>query len=88
MIRSGKYPNLYTDISYTASYFPKVHDLLSVLLTDTAVRAKVLFGSDFYMAEQEKIGERQLAITLRAALGEAVFWQIANANPRKFLNLH
>lgn len=85
MIRSKKYPNLYTDIAYTAFYFPEVHDFLSVLLTEPVVRDKVLFGSDFYMAEQEKIGERQLAITLRAALSEGLFWQIANTNPQKFL---
>lgn len=85
MIRSGEYPNLYTDISYTAFYFPEMIDTLKVLLSDPNIQERVLFGSDFYMAEQEELSERMLSIKLRATLGEGLFWQIANTNPKAFL---
>jgi hypothetical protein len=37
------------------------------------------------MAEQEAFLERQLAISLRATLGEALFAQIAETNPKAYL---
>jgi predicted TIM-barrel fold metal-dependent hydrolase len=61
MIASGKYPNLYTDISYTL-FTPKVEglyidvvDYLKVLLSNPLVRRRVLFGSDYYMVERENV---------------------------------
>jgi predicted TIM-barrel fold metal-dependent hydrolase len=79
------YPNLYTDISYTIFYFQEFVPFLKVLLTDPLVRKRVLFGSDYYMADLESDNERLLSINLRAALGEELFWQIANANPQAYL---
>lgn len=84
-IRSGKYPNLYADVSYTIFKFKDHSQLLKVLLQDTHVKEQVLFGSDFYMAEQEKFSERQLAISLRATLGEDLFAQIVEINPKRYL---
>ena len=83
LIRSGKYPNLYTDISSTLHedrYLP----LLKVLLQDPALRTKVLFGTDFYLVERE-IPEREFSVQLRAAIGEDDFRQIAETNPVSFL---
>jgi len=77
-----KYPNLYTDISFTLNdqqYF----SLLKVLLQDPAIRSKVLFGSDYYMVETEAT-ERRFSIDLRAYLGESDFMAIARHNPEKF----
>lgn len=85
MIRSGDYPNLYTDISYTIFNLDDHLPILKVLLENPQVRERVLFGSDYYMAEQEALPERQLALRIRAALGEDRFWQIAWHNPRRFL---
>jgi len=45
----------------------------------------VLFGSDFYMSRREKITEKELSIMLRSCIGEDLFFQIANQNPRRFL---
>lgn len=84
-LRGGEFPNLYTDISYTVFEFSQNIGLLKVLLENPAIRAKVLYGSDFYMAEQEKIRERRIAVELRAALGEAAFWAIAHDNPLTYL---
>lgn len=86
LIQSGKYPNLYTDISYTIFNFQENAPFLKILLEDDDISPKVLFGSDFYMVESEKYSEKRLSIDLRYALGEDAFWKIANENPVKYLN--
>ena len=93
MLTSGNYPNLYTDISYTI-FVPKVNglyidlvDYLKVQLSDPLIRDHVLFGSDYYMVEQEKISEKEVSILLRSRLGEDLYRQIAYVNPRKFLGI-
>lgn len=85
MIKSGRYPNLYTDISYTIFNFQENAPLLNILLEDERIAEKVLFGSDFYMIKNEKYSEKRLSIDLRSVLGEKKFWRIANENPRVFL---
>lgn len=91
LIRSGQYPGLYTDISYTVfapgsarwpfDYF----DYLKVLLTDARLRERVLFGSDFYMVTLERMTEKEASLALRSRLGEELFGLIAHHNPRRFL---
>ena len=79
-----KYDNLYTDISFTLNhqeYFP----LLKVLLTDSSLRSKILFGSDYYMVET-KATERRFGLDLRAFIGESYFRSIAVDNPKIFFN--
>jgi len=85
MLRSGDYPNLYVYISYTLFNFQENVALLKLLLLEPAIRERVLFGSDYYLVAQQKYPEKRLSIDLRAALGEALFWQIAYHNPRRFL---
>ena len=93
MIRSGDYPNLYTDISYTI-FLPrrnKEHvdffDYLKVLLTDPRLRERVLFGSDYYVVKRENLTEREVSIGLRSCLGDQLFFQIAHTNPKAYLGL-
>ena len=93
MIASGKYPNLYTDISYTV-FTPKVQglyvdlvDYLKVLLNNPLVRQRVLFGSDYYMVERESVSEKEVSLLLRSRLGEELYKQIAYTNPREFLGI-
>ena len=94
MITKDKFDNLYTDISYTISE-PNVKgliidliDYLKVMLeSNRRVREHVLFGSDYYMIEQEKITEKEVSILLRSRLGDDLFFQIAYTNPRKFLGI-
>lgn len=78
-----KYPNVYADISYTA-HNRDFHPLLKVILQEPKVRPRVLYGSDFYMAERTS-SERAFSVGLRAFLGEQDYWQIAETNPRQFL---
>ena len=85
MIRSGEYPNLFTDISYTIFKSERYVPILKVLLQDDKIRKKVLFGSDYYMIELEKLRERELAMRLRGELGEALFFTIAHDNPKQYL---
>jgi predicted TIM-barrel fold metal-dependent hydrolase len=91
MLRSGEYPNLYTDVSYTLfsespSYRPfSYFDYLKVMMVDNNIRTHVLFGSDYYMVEQEKISEKEVSIALRSRLGEEMYFQIANENPKNYL---
>lgn len=87
MIRSNEFPNLYTDISYTIFSGSKFMTVLKVLLYDDLVRSKTLFGSDYYMVEIEKFNERLLSIKLRAELGDQVYREIAEQNPKKYLGL-
>nr|VFJ91711.1 MAG: Amidohydrolase [Candidatus Kentron sp. LFY] len=79
------YKNIFADISYTIFNFQENLPYLKVLLQDKQIVPKVLFGSDFYMVESEKYSEKRLSIDLRASLGEDLFWEIANKNPRKYL---
>ncbi len=85
MMGDPKYANLYTDISYTIFYFDENFPALRVFLDDAQVAARVLFGSDFYMAEMERLPERSLSIRLRHALGRDLFHRIACENPERWL---
>lgn len=46
-------PNIYTDISYTL-FEQKVFKELKTDINDPAISNKILFGTDFYMTQQEK----------------------------------
>jgi len=87
IICSGQYPNFYADISYTIFHIEENAQILKVLLQDERVKTQMLFGSDFYMVEQEKFPERRLTMSLRATLGEDLFRQIAETNPKRYLAL-
>ncbi|TVR41432.1 MAG: amidohydrolase [Bacteroidia bacterium] len=81
-----KYPNLYTDISFTLhneAYFP----VLKVFLEDDRIRPKVLFGTDYYMVKT-RTPEKKFGFDIRAFLGEGLFRAIAHDNPRRFLHDH
>lgn len=78
-----EYPNVYTDISYTM-FNPNLFNLLKLTLQDDTVMEKILYGSDFYMVEQET-NERQFLTNIRAYIGESDFKMIAEWNPSRFL---
>jgi predicted TIM-barrel fold metal-dependent hydrolase len=80
-----RYPNLYSDISFTLynkDYLP----LLKVLLTDPVINQRVLFGSDYYMVETIT-NERAFGLRLRAFIGEDYFTSIAVTNPERYLGV-
>lgn len=86
MIRGGEYPNLWTDISYTAFDFEQNVPALSVFMSDHTVLNRVLFGSDFYMTEASGVSERRVAIELRHGIGDEKFRAISNVNPPRYLH--
>ena len=78
------YPSLFVDISYVL-YTQERWAYLKVLLsTDNVFRNRCLFGSDYYMDSVEG-DEKQFSIQLRGYLGEDLWKQIAEINPRRFL---
>lgn len=79
-----KYKNSYTDISYTL-FNPDLIPLLKISLQDPTIKGKILFGTDYYMIEQES-SEKEFSINLRAELGEEYYRLIAEYNPIGFLN--
>lgn len=84
LITNPDYPNVYADISYTLAE-PKMYPLLKVILeSNDTIRKRVLFGTDFYVVSKAA-AERELCINLRGYLGEKLFKQIAETNPKEFL---
>ena len=77
------YPNVYTDISYTM-FNVDLFNLLKLTLQDEVFKKKILYGSDFYMVEQETT-ERLFLINVRSYIGEESFKLIAEQNPQIFL---
>jgi predicted TIM-barrel fold metal-dependent hydrolase len=79
-----KYPNVYTDISYTLNDTTLIPLLKMILESNKDIRERVLFGTDFYLVSKA-ISERAFAINIRAALGVDLFEQIAVTNAERFL---
>lgn len=77
------YPAVYSDISYTM-YSPDMYPQLKTLMQDEGINSKILFGSDFYMVEQETT-EKEFYLCLRSYLGEIDFNKLAELNPKVFL---
>lgn len=94
MLANPAYPNLFTDISYTIGSIknckqvgtiqPHLLNLLRETLQDESLKGKILFGSDFYMANIEG-GEKVYSEILMQELGTEHFRQIAETNPQKYL---
>ncbi|MEE4121034.1 MAG: amidohydrolase family protein [Paracoccaceae bacterium] len=76
---------LWADISFTLFARPHYLPFLKVFLEDEAVRARTLFGSDFYMTRQVETSEREVSVRLRQTLGEDTFRAIAETNPERWL---
>lgn len=77
-----EFPNVYADISYTM-FNADLFNLLKISIQDKDLSSKILYGSDFYMVEQET-SERQFLTNVRAHIGETDFKQIAELNPCRF----
>lgn len=77
--------NAFTDVSYTLCDPKYYATLKSFLISNKRLRERVLFGTDYYMTEQE-ISERSFGINLRGFLGEELWKQIAEENPSKYLS--
>jgi len=83
-----EFPNLYTDVSYTVFHSKKYHAFLSIILENEKIKDRIMFGSDYYMVEQEKLSEREVTMELRHSLGEEKFWMLANTNVKTYLGIN
>lgn len=80
-----KYDKVFADVSYMLN-IQEYHPMLKVILESSEkIRRRVLFGSDYYVVAQTA-SERKLSFNLRGYLGEVLFKQIAETNPREFLS--
>ena len=75
--------NVFTDISYVG-YDVHLHPLIHMLVRDEVIGRRVLFGSDFYMVQQD-VTEREFSIRLRSVLSEDEFRRISETNPQQYL---
>lgn len=79
------YPNVYTDISFTA-FDRRLWPLIKVLMYTPDLKERILYGSDYYMV-RTAVSEREFSINLRAVIGEAAYNRMARTNPATFLRL-
>ena len=85
-----EYPNLYSDISYTLSEFKDqlvLEKIIALMETKdkqhTELGNRILFGTDFFMTEQEN-KESELYLIAQATLGKW-FEKISRENNQRFL---
>jgi predicted TIM-barrel fold metal-dependent hydrolase len=84
MLLSGKYPNLYTDFSYTLYDSRKYIKLKQLLLDNPKILDRVLFGTDFFMILLEG-SFRVIRTNFITYMGEILMDKIGKTNNRKFL---
>jgi predicted TIM-barrel fold metal-dependent hydrolase len=77
------YPQVYSDLSYVG-FQTNLHPLLHVLIRDHEIGSRLLFGSDFYMVQQDAT-EREFSIRLRSLLSEHEYDRISKINPQQYL---
>lgn len=79
-----KYPNVYTDISYSLHY-KDVRDGFASLMSDKILKSKILYGTDFFMTLQEVESEKELLLKTKDSFGTN-FIVIARDNIRTYLS--
>jgi predicted TIM-barrel fold metal-dependent hydrolase len=80
-----KFPNLYTDISFSY-HNDKIVNNLKLDLANTALRDRILFGTDFFMTAQYG-DEAKMVAHFREKLDDEAMWsQMTVTNPVSFLS--
>lgn len=80
-----KHENVYADIAYTLGDIDDIGDILLKDLEDEKIRERLLFGTDFFLALQER-SERGLLDHLLKIIPADFYYQIAVTNPDNFLH--
>lgn len=87
----AKYPKMYADISYTLAALEDtkikkyINDLLPVAdVNENAVGDRILFGTDFYMTEQEEKEEKLYQLAAQH-IPSTWFDKLTRDNPDKYL---
>lgn len=84
LIEEPRFKNVYADISFTV-HDPRLYPILKNLLNTENTKDFVLFGSDFYMMQKD-YRERRFSMDVRGYLDDAVYWQLVEANAKRFLS--
>jgi len=86
-----KYPNVYTDISFSVSYkgfckwFADQYQTWSTT-ADRPLQDRVLFGTDYFMTVQQPYGDDdEILKVAKEEFGEELFLKLANDNVLKYL---
>jgi len=100
-----QYPNLYTDVSYTLSSFDPTGESKDVVIRRTLALMKqvdkngvelayrVLFGTDFFMTEQEMRESELIMLAKNQLAGQHTskgedYWELmTKTNPQRYLNV-
>jgi len=77
------YPNVYTDISYTLAD-TGIFDVLKRDINTDHLGDRILFGTDYYMTQQER-KEKKLSTEFANYAGPSTFKKISVDNPERFL---
>lgn len=75
--------NFYTDISFTL-HEEKYLNILRVQMEDKTRKERILFGTDYYVVSHKET-EREFSIDVRGSLGNTLWNQLADANPKAYL---
>jgi predicted TIM-barrel fold metal-dependent hydrolase len=79
------YPNVYSDISYTLSD-PDAMSILVPFFKESALIQKLMYGTDFYLTQQETTGDEPDLINIfLGAFDKASINRLAYENPDTFL---
>jgi predicted TIM-barrel fold metal-dependent hydrolase len=84
----AKYPNVYTDVSYTVAYKDFIKWFVSEYETySDSIKNRILYGTDFFMTLQEDNGnDDEILSATQQGLGNTVFMKLAFENVERFLS--
>ena len=80
------YENVYTDTSFIIGSALAVKQLAKCCYSSSILNSKLLYGSDFYMLDLLCYRIKDDLNYLRENLGENLFYNISEVNPKNFLN--
>lgn len=85
LCKTPDYKNIYTDISYTLYKADSLDAIIKWYDQTPAMQQRVLYGTDYYMTEQE-MPEKDLLANAIEKLGPVKMDQIARVNPHAYLS--
>jgi len=85
LLLNPKYPELYTDISYTLYDTATCLEPLQTYMQDPVLRTKIMYGSDFYMQTQE-MNEELFLSGVQKGLSQEDFERLSHSNVLNYLN--
>jgi predicted TIM-barrel fold metal-dependent hydrolase len=87
LIQDDRFPNIYTDISYTVHHIGRkdVREIMLKDINDPTLRDNIMYGSDFYMTTRKK-GEDKLLQDFIFYVNREDFDRLAGINCENYLS--